>query len=180
MPNWCNNSLEISHSDPAMMKRVEKAFKKGGLFQAFVPMPLALVNTEKPCEPDDNLISQYGASNWWDWRLDNWGCKWDTSEDSFFSLSDDGLSGSASFETAWCPPIKFYQKLREMGFTIFAVYIEDGMGFAGSFDGETENYIDDYNELFSDKNWRDDLPELLVDLLEYQFTSYCETNAELI
>ena len=29
MPNWCNNSVEIYHEDPAMIERVREAFNKG-------------------------------------------------------------------------------------------------------------------------------------------------------
>ena len=39
MPNWCNNSVEIYHEDPAMIERVREAFNKGALLAEFIPIP---------------------------------------------------------------------------------------------------------------------------------------------
>ena len=44
MPNWCNNSVEIYHTDPAMIERVRTAFNDGGLLQEFIPVPEDLRN----------------------------------------------------------------------------------------------------------------------------------------
>ena len=42
MPNWCNNSVEIYHTDPAMIERVREAFNKGALLNEFIPVPADL------------------------------------------------------------------------------------------------------------------------------------------
>ena len=39
MPNWCNNTVEIYHEDPAMLERVRVAFKDGRLLDEFIPVP---------------------------------------------------------------------------------------------------------------------------------------------
>jgi hypothetical protein len=31
MPNWCNNTIELAHEDPAMIERAAKAFADGTL-----------------------------------------------------------------------------------------------------------------------------------------------------
>ena len=36
MPNWCNNTLELHHEDPAMIERAKKAFADGKLLNEFV------------------------------------------------------------------------------------------------------------------------------------------------
>jgi hypothetical protein len=46
-----------------------------------------------------------------------------------------------SFSTAWSPPIAFYEKLQDLGFSISATYYEPGMAYVGRWvDGVDENY----------------------------------------
>jgi len=53
MPNWCDNTLEVSHKDPVVMKRFVDAFKAGRLCEEFVPNP---------------------NGEWsWDFSVENWG-----------------------------------------------------------------------------------------------------------
>ena len=48
---------------------------------------------------------------------------------------------SASFDTAWSPPIAFYERLQELGFVVRAYYFEPGMGFCGIWnDGDDQFY----------------------------------------
>ena len=42
MPNWCNNTLTISHKDLSMMKRVVKGYNQNRLLDEFIPIPLEL------------------------------------------------------------------------------------------------------------------------------------------
>jgi len=39
MPNFCENLVNFSHSNPEMIERVLKANNEGTLFQEFVPCP---------------------------------------------------------------------------------------------------------------------------------------------
>ena len=45
MPNWCNNSVVLRHSDPAMVERARKGFNDGGLFSELIPCPQELSDT---------------------------------------------------------------------------------------------------------------------------------------
>lgn len=47
-----------------------------------------------------NNILQYDALNWYEWRIRNWGCKWNADKLEIL----DGCS--FSFETPWEPPLK--------------------------------------------------------------------------
>lgn len=77
-----------------------------------VPMPKELENTDSPNfsseEDKKKLIEKYGTDNWYDWRCENWGCKWDASESGFWKDGDDWM---ISFQTPWGPPCKFMEKL---------------------------------------------------------------------
>lgn len=171
MPNWCHNNVSISHKDPEMMEKFLRGVTHGTLFATLIPMPAALQDTTAPLpEKDEGLIRLYGADNWYAWNCNNWGTKWDVS-DGDFTLEEDKLSGTGSFDTAWSPPIQAYEKLTEMGFDIDATYLEESMAFAGRFLSETG---DDYYEFdFSDESWRDliDDIEVLV-LLESEYESW--------
>ncbi len=123
MPNWCNNQVEISHEDKAMIDRVEQAFGKGELLQEFIPCP----------EGED----------WYSFNVTNWGTKWDVGGDGAYCERVDDNTVTLTFDSAWSPPVEAYCVLKEMGFTIFGYYYEPGMQFAGQWlDGDDEFYQD--------------------------------------
>ena len=159
MPNWCDNSVTVSHEDKEMMKKFSDGVQDGDLFQKFIPMP-------------------EGTPDWYHWSVKHWGTKWDVCEGNF-ELEEDGLSGSGWFNTAWGPPVAAFEALQELGFSIDALYHECGMGFAGTWiDGE-ENLIEDYYEIFQEEDWRDQVEgEDLLNLLEAEYESWLESNQE--
>ena len=59
------------------------------------------------CRYVDN-IRQYGCSDWYDWRIRNWGTKWNSYDGGF---CDDN---KILFLTAWSRPQEIIQKLAEM------------------------------------------------------------------
>jgi hypothetical protein len=64
-----------------------------------------------------------------------------------------------SFDTAWSPPINFYDKLVELEFEVDAMYYEPGVNFCGRYyDGQDEIY--DLTMLTSEAV-KDQLPEEL-------------------
>lgn len=154
IPNWCANSLTVTHSDPAMLDRFMTASAAGNLFAEFVPLQ---------------------ESGEWDYELavQKWGTKWEAN-DSDFNRDGDSIYGV--FDTAWSPPIEFYQALVELGFEVDADYHEPGMTFAGVFTNEGEFFYD-YD--FSDPNWRDGIDnETILEMLEYEYQSYLEYNED--
>ena len=154
-PNWCSNSLSLSHDNPEMISRAKKAFEEGNFFNEFVPLP---EDQEK---------------NWYDWHLENWGSKWDIANGFIGLETPTGLE--VSFDTAWSPPIAFYKKMEDLGFTVFASYREEGMGYIGEYsNGEDECYEYD----FSDDEWRNHLPDRLAEELEGEYEFWKEYQVE--
>ena len=151
MPNWCNNSVEIYHEDPAMIERVRTAFNDGRLLAEFIPIPQSLrivagcvgdPDEQKKLEEDTARNREvHGYGNWYDYCVNEWGTKWDVGADG--NPAQDIPGGlMLGFESAWAPPCAAYDKLTEQGFRIRAMYFEPGMAFAGVW----EDGFDDYYE----------------------------------
>ena len=135
MPNWCANTVNIIHEDPAMIVRARGAFEAGRLLEEFIPCPT----------PDD----------WYNWNIANWGTKWDVggSDGNATDIPDGngvvrGLS--LSFDSAWAPPITAYERLMEHGFKIEAWYYEPGMAFCGKWEDGVDDYYE-YGDMNSDE-----------------------------
>ena len=168
MPNWCNNSVEIYHTDPAMIERVRTAFNGEGLLQEFIPVPEDLRNivagsvpvaeeAEHKLKEEFNRLT-YGYTNWYDFCVNEWGTKWEIGADG--NPAQDIPGGlMLGFESAWSPPIAAYEKLTEMGFRIRAMYYEPGMAFAGIWEDGSDDYYE-YGDLDS-KGIAEELPEEL-------------------
>ena len=153
MPNWCSNHITVRGTDPVAIKRLADAFDAGEFCGTVVPMPEELnitsgslgdpvAQAELEAKSLANL-EKHGYANWYDFNVANWGTKWeiggngDTAE-----IEDDGLTFSASFESAWSPPIRVCEALLEQGFDVTLYYYEPGMGFVGKW----EDGCDDYYE----------------------------------
>jgi hypothetical protein len=155
MPNWCSNNLTLSHKDPAMISRAKKAFEDGEFFNEFVPLP------------------KDQEENWYDWHCENWGTKWDVANGFIGMESPKELE--LGFDTAWSPPIAFYKKMEELGFTVSAHYREEGMAYIGDYSNGVDNC---YEYDFADDNWREGLPEHIAEELEFEYESWKEYQEE--
>jgi len=172
MPNWCYNNATFTHKDPAMIKKLIDGAKDGNLFNTFVPMPEELRNTSSPSEPNETLIEKYGASDWYSWAVANWGTKWDTSFEDISDSSENEVS--THFDTAWSPPIAFYNAMTELGFDIDATFTEEAMQYAGIYQyGEEESM--DLNFDKDSQKWIDEIEnDDLKELVQYEFDSWLE------
>ena len=173
MPNWCLNTVEFIGS-PSQIEQIRKAVEEeDGLFQTLVPLPDALkdsVSGSENAKPDwqkknsAQLIKEHGADNWYDWCINNWGTKWDAAESCIDDIAIDWLNPKSSsiqisFETAWSPPISFYDELLDKmtakgkDFSIYATYHEPGCCFMGVWsdgDDRTYNVVEQEDEFFTD------------------------------
>lgn len=132
MPNYCGNDVSImfksatdynkfivlmgveDSTDPYLHYDSEK--KGYGFFDRVVPTPQEKLNTE----------------GWYDWRVSNWGTKWNPIVHNF-NTNDDGLTIELSMDTAWAPPKEFFITFSEMfpSAEITLIYLEEGMAFCG-------------------------------------------------
>jgi hypothetical protein len=56
-------------------------------------------------EMSDRFIQEFGHNNWYDWKLDNWGTKWNAYDQ--YTSGDNVIS----FDTAWSTPSEIIQYL---------------------------------------------------------------------
>jgi len=158
MPNWCNNTLELQHKDPAMIERARAAMIRGEFLHEFIPVPKELSETvsggfsdpeeqAKLLEQTKANIEKYGYGNWYDFCVANWGTKWDVGGNDYGAptITEDGKM-IAGFDSAWAPPTTAMERLAAMGFEVKLYYYEPGMCFAGIWEGNEDYSNDDYYE----------------------------------
>ena len=158
MPNWCNNSINISGSTETIKTLWDEANREGsGLLNAMKPMPKELRDTTSPT-PQEGQPGYKGpqpeidgCTNWYDWAVNHWGTKWDIDPGEGLEFTDNG-DGTAQisgwFESAWAPPIQAYDTfLDDMdGCSLTADYHEPGMDFAGIYDNGDDQYMEGLGE----------------------------------
>jgi len=118
MPNHTDNRVTLSHADSQKIDAIYNVMNTDDteLLNHIIPMP-----------PEEEI-----ASGWYDWRLDNWGTKWDIYETHCNRIDANTLS--MTFYTAWSPPIPVFDKLVDMGFEVNARYLDEGWMYIGEYD----------------------------------------------
>jgi hypothetical protein len=157
MPNWCNNHATLEHPDLAMLQKAKDGFNNKnegrGMLSALIPCPQPLYDTvagsnlqgdqfdpyraELQAFQEKLNLKYFGHKNWYDWCISEWGTKWDIGRDSDYGDEAEIENGECLkifFDSAWSPPIKAYEKLEELGFTITASYYEPGCDFCGEWE----------------------------------------------
>lgn len=153
MPNWCNNTLRVSGNLEQLKEFISKAttaadhnhpddivFTLEGLY----PTPPELMDESAfgKSENSETLSQKYGASDWYTWRVNNWGTKWDVTESNI--IDNDDTEFSVSFDSAWSPPSPWLENIApqfpDLNFKL--TYQEPGMGYCGIATWDSENGFD--------------------------------------
>jgi hypothetical protein len=142
MPNWCDNTVYITHDDPKKIQVLVDAWKENKFFGTIHPEPDYTKVKVKPTFPsikgNDDPVNPESA--WWDWRVQNWGTKWEiTTDEAYIDIQENEIR--ASFATAWSPPTGIFDKLVDQGYGVNALYYEGCCCFCGQYvDGSDETY----------------------------------------
>lgn len=137
MPNWCENELTIT-SNNELRKFIHDLNQyiidnEGSFFQYLRPMPEYLL---------------HDSGKWYDWRVLNWGCKWDASDTEVVHLDEERNSITIHFNSPWAPPIDLYDFIINLGIglEVDAIFEEEGMGFNGTYEnGKANINQEEYN-----------------------------------
>jgi hypothetical protein len=131
MPNWCENRVYIEASPAeieAIIMAVQSDDEKG------------LLNYLRP-EPEHGPEIEGEMPHWWNWRIANWGTKWEVSaEVTSHSVADGWIN--LAFDSAWSPPLEALYAWgaadsKSRSFNIR--YMEWGMMFCGEADSHGIN-----------------------------------------
>lgn len=143
MPNWCQNKLEITFSESqreALHNALFSTDEANDLyldFRRLLPIPESLdlsdvwgdhEKLEARCQHN---LKHHGYTDWYDWCINQWGCKWNAS--STYLLSNEEEHLCILFDTPWSPPEFWFRSLCEAFPDIDASlsYWEPGIYFAG-------------------------------------------------
>jgi hypothetical protein len=147
MPNDCTNILTISASSKEELDKIIELVRGDDRplsFNSIVPTP----EEEK--------------ENWYNWRIENWGTKWDAYEfhdDEFLRLGDE--EAKIGFMTAWSPPAPAIKELSaqfpQAIITLF--YYELGMDFCGEAVYSNAEVIDNQEFTMTSEEGKDFLNE---------------------
>jgi hypothetical protein len=174
MPNWCNNNVGISHPDRSKMEALAEAVKAGKFLSHICPVPedLQIVAGRVGDDSDPDQIElerksaenlkKYGAANWYDFCVNEWGTKWEVDAyDPSDVVVDDTNTIYFGFDSAWAPPTGIYAKMQEQGYQVCAQYYEPGMAFVGEWNDGDDIYYD-ISGMSADEV-RDEIGEFLDD-----------------
>jgi len=179
MPNWCNNTITLTGPKEKITAIYAKAKEDNALLQQLKPMPEALEGTTSP-SPTEGKVQPLvdGFDNWYDWRVQNWGTKWDVDADNL-ELSEDGTTIEGWFDSAWAPPIHAYEYFLtdNEDCSIKSYYYEGGMDFGGLWEdfADAEVTMSD----FTADEMEDPSSGLIYDLNEhFNFSEYVREYEE--
>jgi hypothetical protein len=133
----------------------------------------------KKCKPRVNislefsnyLKQKYGADNWYDWRVKNWGTKWNAK-----NVILDESGNLKSFDTAWSPPSKIFEEIARIekeDVSFILIFEGTGKIFEETFSCEgwhSNEHIATYHYEETDEGELEDEPVLDIydDWLEYK------------
>ncbi len=197
MPNWCDNQITITGPN-SVIDKIEKIVKEdspeiqNGLLQFFHPMPKALVDTEAgpiaktKSEKNERKARklEFGAENWYDWRVNNWATKWEVNE--FYGVDRQHLNDSLDestisfgFSSAWAPPTGAYEQFLadNDNCSLKAYYYEGGCDFMGEWDNGSDDCYAPSDYKSTDDFWQDGIGSTLDDIFNIT-ESMAEYEAE--
>lgn len=145
MPNWCDNILILECNDAVQIQRAIKAYNENRLLSEFLPEPDYKTTPVFPTFPEnteDGEAAVDPSQAWWDWRIQNWGTKWDVGSAGEpvddIQVDETGTKVQLEFQSAWSPPLKAMRAFEEAGFSVELFYCEYGY-FCGEYTTEGGN-----------------------------------------
>lgn len=179
MPNWCENNLVLGVPNKEEADKIVAVLESSddgvGILNHLMPEP-----KEEYTDGDDAADKNKVFPDWYNWRVNHWGTKWEVDVQHWNKEeNDDGsYTFNMNFDSAWSPPVGVYEevfKKHNQGWSVYATYIEGGMDFMGYFeDGEDNSYQ-------AGTRTTTDAPDWLVDEFSwhYDYQDECEQEDDV-
>jgi hypothetical protein len=160
VPNWVFNKLTITSYKENEVKNIQNYVKNDETdfsFETIIP--------EK--SPEDSGVNNVGVVL--DWRVENWGCKWDASNVTVSNQqTPHGFILQYNFDTPWSPPLPVVDALaRANPDVLFCIEFEEEQGF-----GAIINFKGNKSEVV--KEW--DIPFSHAEVVKQGRACYCEES----
>ena len=171
MPNWCLNKLTVTHEDKTMLDKLEKAYRDDWTIETFLPTPRDPNDPTKLIGEGESFginEGQVQAGIIGGLQTGVQSGILDAKTVMVWNQQEVDNELSMSFDSAWSPPLGFYERLVVLGFDVQASYFEPGMSFAGTWHNSVDNYYEG--------NWSD-FPEALQD--EFSMHEYYDDMEEV-
>jgi hypothetical protein len=123
-------------------------------------------------------LETYGAKNWYEWCIKNWGTKWDV-EGAGGRNGDD--HASYTFDSAWGPPREAFIEISKNfpGLTFDLEYYEPGMCFCGRLEIQNGEMLSDcYDEFHSSSDVEEIIASGVYDFVNGELECYLEMIKE--
>jgi hypothetical protein len=157
MPNWCENEVMIT-GDKELLDFIQLNSRYSDnefSMERFRPTPPQVLENKSGISEDKEAIAQavlgntnYEYDNWYEWRIANWGTKWDLAD---LNVDRSERTIFLNYNTAWAPNIPFWTYFSNVypSLKITHNYLEEGMCFIGEAeyqDGQVSDYCIDIND----------------------------------
>lgn len=150
MPNWCSNFVAIT-GPKARIAELKDAYDRGEFCDSVIPVPQELKDAVADGSTNEDLVKEFGYSNWYDFCVNRWGTKWDFGGDGGADIDDEGECLTIAFDSAWAPPVGVYEELDLEGLRVEAYYYEGGCAFCGMWTSENGDDCYDISNMTADQ-----------------------------
>lgn len=137
MPNWCYNTLTITGKPKALNKMLKQVKVDKNEVDDFNEHQETIFSFNKVIP-----IPKSEKDNWYNWRVSNWGTKWNA--DVQYETTDQWENGEVliEFNTAWAMPIPVLETLSKQHptLTFFMKAYEESHAFWQIFTLKNGNY----------------------------------------
>lgn len=134
-------------------------------------------------------LEKYGHTDWYGWRLDKWGTKWNASE----TFNDDTY---VEFDTAWSVPIGIYEALAKMfpdveisfdwadedsGYNVGSGNLDNGKLYYTELEGGSKEAFELYMEIWQNEDlfvWDEEEQKYVYDEGDWDDEDYDDDEYE--
>jgi hypothetical protein len=165
MPNWCENTIEISGNADSIKRLKEFVGRPLTQDGEEIKEPIYSLANIMPSTPDAEPVlgeasKSTGHDDWYHNNLNTWGTKWDVCGNVYMNNYKEGDEFIGyTFDSAWSPPTPTTQRLSETfpELIIVHTYTETGCDFWGIETYKAGEMISEEGGEFSHSAWVDSL-----------------------